>query len=155
MLKIYFGKYDDMLYSGNDYFDMVVDEDCIETDFGKKVIKAIDNGVVYDKNLIVTEVLGGIPPERLSGGTKALLILMNTDKVMSMGALGDNCLPYLADISEVKDITLCTKSLRPLFENSDLKEAYIINFDIKVHNQREFYNAWVEWWKDYDYFGDE
>ena len=143
MMRLYFGDLPDVLYSGNKYFDRVVDESCLETDFSKKVIKEIDNGVVYDRNLIISDVLGGIPPERLAGGTKSLLILMYTDQKMALSAMGDNCLPFLFDIGEIKDFTVCTKNLRPLFDNSNLKEVYIINVGIIVHNQKELYDSWV------------
>ena len=145
MLKVYFGTLNDALSSGNGYFDNWIDEDCIETDFGKKIIKEIDGGDVYDKNLIVSKVLGGIPPERLSGGTKALFVLMFSNKVVKLSAMGDNCLPYLYDISLVKNITVCTDSYRPIFDNSGLSDVYVINSNKIVHSKSEFFNEFVDW----------
>lgn len=145
MLNLYFGKLKGALLSGNGYFDSWVDESCIETDFGKRVIKEVDGGDVYDRNLIISKVLGGIPPERLSGGTKSLLILMNTDKIVHLCAMGDNCLPFLADIAKVKDITVCTDYYRPIFKDSTLDKVHILNDDSIVYNDDEYFEKWARW----------
>lgn len=145
MLNLYFGKLEDALLSGNDYFNSWVDEKCIETEFGKRVIKEIDGGDVYDKNLIISKVLGGIPSERLSGGTKSLLILMFDNKIMHLSAMGDNCLPFLADIAKVKDITVCTDYYRPIFKNSNLDKVHILNDDSIVYNDDEYFKKWARW----------
>ena len=139
MLKIFIGKLDGALSSGNKYFNHVVDESCLLTDFGKKVVKEIDKSEVYGRNLNISPILGGIPPERLSGGTKTLLTLYSEDNVIfKLSAMGDNCLPFLADIAEIKDITLCTREFRPIFENSKLKEVLILNDNSIVRSDKEF-----------------
>lgn len=40
------------------------------------IIKSIDNGTVLGANAIDTKVLGVIPPEKLSTGTKTLLLML-------------------------------------------------------------------------------
>ena len=142
MLNLYFGDLEGALLSGNGYFDRQIDECCIETDFGKRVIKEIDGGEVYDRNLIISKVLGGIPPERLSGGTKSLLILMNSDKIIDLASMGDNCLPFLADIAKVKDITVCTDTYRKIFKDSTLDKVHILNDDSIVYNDDEYFEKW-------------
>ena len=138
MLKLYIGRLGNELYSSDDYFKNAVDTDCILTDFGRRVIKEVDKSEVFDRNVIISPVLGGIPPESLSGGTKALLTLYSEDDIVfRLSAMGDNCLPFLAEIAEKKDITLSTEEIRPLFNNSMLNEVYIMNDGSIVHDMNE------------------
>lgn len=105
----------------------------------------MDNSDVYGRNLIISPILGGIPPERLSGGAKTLLALYSEDNVIfRLSAMGDNCLPLLADIAEIKDITLTTNELRPLFDNSTLKEVLILNDGSIVTNDYDFIRKGLE-----------
>lgn len=81
--------------------------DYLKLYFGKTVVKEIDKSEVHGRNLVISPVLGSILPERLSGSTKTLLSLYSEDNVIfRLSAMGDNCLPFLADIARVKDIVL-------------------------------------------------
>lgn len=138
MLKLYFGNLDGELYSGDGFFNSTVDEGVLLTDFGKTVVNEIDKSEVHGRNLIISPVLGGIPPERLSGGTKTLLSLYSEDNVIfRLSAMGDNCLPFLADIARVKDIVLSTSEFRPLFKNSSLDKVLILNDNSIVTNDKD------------------
>lgn len=138
MIKLYFGHLDNELFSGNGFFNSTVDEGVLLTDFGKAVVKSIDNSEVYGRNLIISPILGGIPPERLSGGTKTLLSLYSEDNVIfRLSAMGDNCLPFLADIAKIKDITLSTSEFRPLFRNSSLDKVLVLNDNSIVTNDKD------------------
>lgn len=94
MLRLKFGHIEGEHYSGNGYFDHWVDTECILSDFGRRVIKAIDNGEVLSKMCITSPVWDSIPPMLLSGGVKALLTIDNTNKVFRIHAMGNNCFPF-------------------------------------------------------------
>ena len=48
-----------------------------ESDPARKIVKDIDNSDVLSGECINSPVLGQIPPERLSGGVKPLLLMLN------------------------------------------------------------------------------
>ena len=148
MLNIIFGHPDGEKLSGDGFFDVNVDEEVLLTDFGREVVKKVDKGDVRGKNLIVTEVLGPIPPHYLSGGTKVLLTLYSdwgNKVIFTLNAMGDDCLPFLADIADKKDITLATNDYRHIFNNSKLDKVYIKNYNKIANNDDEF-------WKLYEKF---
>ena len=146
MLNIQFGYDEGVLLSANDYYDNWVDEDVVLSDFGRKVIKNIDNGDVISKDNIITEVLGSIPQEYLSGGTKALLTLYSGNDVkLSISAMGDNCFPYLVELAKEKDITLYMRNFRNIYENTDLDKVHILNNDKIVDNLVDFAEEFFTW----------
>lgn len=56
------------------------------------IIKSIDNGTVLGANAIDTKVLGVIPPEKLSTGTKTLLLMLfMPQNLYNASTCGDNC----------------------------------------------------------------
>jgi hypothetical protein len=84
MLQIYFGNMPEAIYNTEVYFQNVYEDEWIVDDFAKEVIKKIDRSEVMDVQAIKSPVLGIISPERLSGGTKTLLLIKNMpDKVFS------------------------------------------------------------------------
>ena len=144
MLKVYFGNYKNALLSGNSYFDTNVDESCIESNFGRKIIKEISGADVLDKNSVIHPVFGSIPTRDLAGSIKALLILMfdNEYGVLDLASMGDNCLKYLGEIAEKKDIKVCTDSWRELWNNSPI---LVLNDNVVVDSEDKLYEEWVKY----------
>ena len=139
-------------FSAADYYDNFVDERVVLTDFGRKVIKEVDHGEVKDIHVIVTEILGGISQNDLSGGTKALLTLYSdqSDGIsLDICSMGDNCFPLLAELSEIKDIKLYTEDFRRIFTDTGLKAVKITNTGQIITNDDEWYNAYIEWYGSY------
>ena len=102
MLKVYFGNNEKALKSGDGYFDNWLDDDCLETEFAKEVVREIDKSELISKNLVQSPVIGAVPPKFLSGGAKSLLILRFSDVEMNITAFGENCYPYIIKISKEK-----------------------------------------------------
>ena len=75
MLKIFFGDMPEAIYNTEVYFKNVYDDSWITDDFAREVIKKVDKSEVLDSQAIKSPVLGIISPERLSGGTKTLLLI--------------------------------------------------------------------------------
>lgn len=107
MLNIYFGKMPDAIYNTVAYFNNTYQEDWLTTDFAREVIKGVDRSEIIDKQLIKSPVLGLIPPEQLSGGTKTLLLIQNCpDMVFNASTCGDNCAKYILKIAKERDVTI-------------------------------------------------
>ena len=55
---------------------------------------------------VESPILGIIPLTRISGGAKALILMLKTDRVIWGTGCGDNCAKWIDKISRIKDITL-------------------------------------------------
>jgi hypothetical protein len=102
----------------------------------KAMIKAVDKSEVIGPALIQSPVLGPIPPERLSGGVKTLILIWHVlDKVFNASNCGDNCAPWLLRMGRERDITINLRHLLDFgAEPFDLK---ILNTGTVVHSMRE------------------
>lgn len=144
MINIKFGVLPDALQSGDGYFDNWLDEEVLETDFAKRVVREIDKSELVSKRLVQSPVLGSIPVSDISGGAKSLIILMFTDKIMELEALGDNCFPLLFEIGKQKDITLSMEAYRDLF-GSGVSQVRLLNTDEVITSKEAFRTAYIKW----------
>ena len=86
--------------------------------------------------VIDSSVLGKIPPERLSGGVKTLILIRELpDKVFYASACGDNCAPWLLRIAAQEDRTVNLRHIMGFgFGHFDI---HIVNTDQVLHTMRE------------------
>ena len=87
MLNIYFGDMPEAVYNTSVYFNYTYEDEWLTSDFAKEVIKKIDKSDVKGLHAVESPVLGVISPEKLSGGTKTLLLWQTTRKRYSMPRL--------------------------------------------------------------------
>ena len=110
MLNIFFGDMPEAIYNTEVYFQNVYDDDWLKDDFAARVIKKVDRSEVLDAQAIKSPVLGIIAPERLSGGTKTLLLIKNMpDKVFNASTCGDNCARFILEIAKDREVTIESK----------------------------------------------
>ena len=73
----------------------------------QRIIKSVDNGIALGPNAIQTKVLGIIPPEKLSSGTKTLLLMLfQPNVVFNTSNCGDNCAYWILRIASKRDVTI-------------------------------------------------
>lgn len=130
MLHIYFGDMPEAIYNTEVYFKHTYEEEWLEDNFAKAVIKGVDKSIVLDKYLIQSPVLGMIPPLMLSGGTKTLLLIKNCpSQIFNASTCGDNCAKYILQIAKKRDITI---NLRHVMNFPDPFEICIDNDNVIV-----------------------
>lgn len=136
MLNIYFGNMPEAIYNTDVYFQNVYADEWITDDFAKEVIKKIDKSEVLDQQAIKSPVLGIISPERLSGGTKTLLLMKNDeDHIFNASTCGDNCAPFILKLASKKDLTI---NLRHLMDFGKRRfKARIVNDGAIVNGMEE------------------
>lgn len=111
-IKIYFGHKPDELYYVDDYFDNCYEVEWLGSDLSRRIMKAIDR--VYEVNgqaLTGLHVCDDSPivisPRDLSSGTKALLIMLNTDEPdVCLSRCGTNCIPFFLEIAQQKKVSV-------------------------------------------------
>ena len=135
MLHIYFGDMPEAIYNTEVYFKHTYEEEWLEDNFAKAVIKGVDKSKVLDKHLILSPVLGMIPPLMLSGGTKTLLLIKNCpDQIFNASTCGDNCAKYILQIAKKRDVTI---NLRHVMNFPGPFEIFVDNDNVIVEDMEQ------------------
>ena len=122
----------------SDYFDDVYEPDWFSDLFVRRIIKEIDDSEVVGQGKsvnIYNEILGNIPPQYLSSGCKALILLHKEDIKINGDRLGDNCIGLLLEIADKKDIVISLSHIPPF---PDKFNAIIVNNGKKIVSNKEF-----------------
>lgn len=107
MLTIHYGDMENVIYNTSVYFDNVYSPQWFQGAFAQRIIKSIDKGGVVGPGAISTKILGIIPPERLSGGTRTLLLMyFMPQNIYNATACSDNCACWILRIATQKDLTI-------------------------------------------------
>lgn len=139
MLTIIYGNVPESIYNTNVYFKNTYDEEWLNSTLAKAIIKDIDNSEVVSGECIISPVLGQIPPERLSGGVKTLLLMLNEpDKIFNASTCGDNCAKWILEIGKQIDVTINLRHMMNFGKNT-VFDITIKNGMEKVHSMKELF----------------
>ena len=137
MLTIKYGDAENGIYNTNVYFKNTYEPEWIESELAKRIIKDVDDSDVLSGECIKSPVLGQIPPERLSGGVKTLLLMLNEpDKIFNASTCGDNCAKWILEIGKQKDLTINLRHMMSFGHETEF-EIKIANGGEIVHSMRE------------------
>lgn len=142
MLNIHFKKTKDTINSIDRYFNFNYEDEWFDDPLVKEMVLDVDKSVVENPYCIKSPVLGQIPPTKLSGGVKALIVMLKTDEEVWATSCGDNCAKWIIEISKIKDLTIVLEHYMKFpeyFDAIDLETG----FEIKNITQfrRCAYNA--------------
>lgn len=135
MLYITFKKSDGVLIYIDSYFNLNYEDIWFEDQLIKEMILDVDKSTVVSANCIESPVLGFIAPQKLSGGVKALILMLKESRVVWATACGDNCAKWIVEIAKQKDITIC---LEHVMEFPDEFEAICLDNNTEIHNMLDF-----------------
>ena len=137
MLTIKYGDAENGIYNTNVYFKNTYEPEWIESELAKRIIKDVDDSDVLSGECIKSPVLGQIPPERLSGGVKTLLLMLNEpDKIFNGSTCGDNCAKWILEIGKQKDLTINLRHMMSFGQDTE--------FEIKIENGGEIVHSMGE-----------
>lgn len=127
------------IHSAGLIFEAEYEAEWIEEAEIREMIKDIDNSDVISGDIIKSPVLGIIPPVRLSGGVKTLIMASHDkSRMYNLTSCGDNCAKWALRLSKNKDITM---RLGHYMDFSGVNEKdmkiYIMNTGKTVHSYRE------------------
>lgn len=146
MLRVHFGKnpLPNEILNVDLTFDLNVENDWLNTEFAKRVIKEIDNSVHVKDGYIESPFWGAMSPDKLSTGCKNVLLMkFYPDPVVFYGTkCGNNCLPFVLEIAREKDLDIHFQHLMKFPEDAYF-DAYIVNEDKMVHSSFEVAKAYV------------
>lgn len=137
MLKIYFGEMEGVLHNVETYFKNQMEYAWLEDEIAKRIVADVDKSIVESPQCIRSNVLGQIPPTRLSGGTKALLLIWNVeDRIVNASNCGDNCAKWLLEFGKLKDVTINLNHIMDF--GTEEFEIEILNNHRLIHNMKEY-----------------
>ena len=137
MLTIIYGDEPRSIYNTNVYFKNTYESEWLESELAKKMIQDVDDSEVLGGECIKSPVLGQIPPERLSGGVKTLLLMLNEpDRIFNASTCGDNCAKWILEIAKQKDLTINLRHMMNFGKDTD--------FEIKIKNGGEVVHSMKE-----------
>ncbi|MCR5129186.1 MAG: DUF4869 domain-containing protein [Lachnospiraceae bacterium] len=146
MLRIYFGEMENVnvLHNVETFFNNQYQYSWLEDKFVVELIRSVDQSVVESPECIKSPVLRQIPPTRLSGGTKAVILMKYCpDRVINASNCGDNCAEWILRLGRERDLTI---NLHHIMEFPDEEfEIEILNDHIFVHNMREMVNVAIDY----------
>lgn len=81
--------------------------------------------------------MGQVPPERLSGGVKTLLLILNEpDKIFNASTCRDNCAKWILEIGKRKDVTINLRHMMGFGKDTE--------FEITIQNGGEIAHSMKE-----------
>ena len=149
MLKIWYGDIDiingkEVLRSASTYFNNTFDPDWLLDPFVREMIRDVDSSEVLDRYCIQSPIFGQIPPERLSGGVKTLILMLKDGEwIFNGSSCGNNCSKWLLEIGKKKDLIIRLGYFMNFPEDIEF-EIEILNNHRIVHNSREFDETLIE-----------
>lgn len=137
MLTVIYGNVEDSIYNTSVYFKNTYEPEWLDSEFAKRMIRDVDDSKVLSSECISSPVLGQIPPERLSGGVKTLLLILNEpDKIFNASTCGDNCAKWILEIGKQIDVTINLRHMMGFGKDT--------KFEIKVKNGGEIAHSMKE-----------
>lgn len=136
MLYISFQRSENTIDGVDAYFDYNYLDEWFDNDMVRKMILAVDKSEVKSASCIESPVLGQIPPAKLSGGVKALiLMLMQPELEIYATSCGDNCAKWIVTISRMQDIKIV---LRHLMNFDEDFEGFCLDTDTPIHTLDDY-----------------
>lgn len=137
MLTVIYGDAENSIYNTSVYFKNTYEPEWFDSELAKAMVRDVDDSEVLSGECISSPVLGQIPPERLSGGVKTLLLMQNeSDKIFNASTCGDNCAKWILEIGKQKDLTINLRHMMSFGKDT--------KFDIKVQNGGEVVHSMEE-----------
>lgn len=145
MLKVYVGSKPGGLGKPDAWFDVKLDKSVLLSDFSRRVIKEIDKSEVFDKNVVISPVFGGISSKKLSTGCKNLILAKyHPDLIINWRYMGKNCLRFLFDIAKDIDLEVSAGCFYTPYNYGYSGDILITNDNRVVTNSLEFFEAYDE-----------
>ena len=122
MISVYFGNDKSAILDIDIFFNNVFYYEWLDDPLVRELIKDVDNSDVLSNQCIQSPILGQIPPERLSGGVKALICLYKMDEfLVDLIVCGENCEKWISKISQLKDIRVSMSGYDLTFKGLEIK----------------------------------
>lgn len=87
------------------YFNNNYQDEWMEDEEVKQIIRDIDSSELLNSQIVISPVLGAIPVTQISGGAKAVILMLKMPHLLIHGnSCGDNCAVWIDKIGKKQDI---------------------------------------------------
>jgi len=142
MLNVYFGAKPEMIIDVDAEFDFNYEDEWFDDPFVRAMIKDVDQSDVVSAYAIKSPVLGMIAPTMISGGVKALILMLKEDFIIWGTACGDNCSKWIIEIAKQKDFTICLEHVMNFPE--EFEPVRILNNDHIVTTDKDMFREAIK-----------
>lgn len=149
MLSLYISRYgmpdtqENYVSNPDAWFDHQGNNEWILGNMERQIIQDIDGSNVITSSIIENPIFGAIPPSRLSGTVKTLILIKNdSNRIFDGSWLGEDAAPWLLRIGNMCDRVVRLGYLMPFEEPFLIR---IANDGSMVSNVREYYDAFFSW----------
>lgn len=137
MLKIFYGEMEDVCY-GPLWFKYSYDLNWFQDELVQQMLLDVDKSTYIKGGVIDSPILGPIPPEKLSGGLKTLIMIYKVpEKIFDATSCGANCAKWLLEIGKRQDVVVNLRYFMP-FDGFEPFEIEILNAGKIVNSADEF-----------------
>jgi len=144
MLSIIFGDAEHVMH-GPSWFRFNYKREWFDDDLVDRMMRDIDKSEYVGGDLIQSDVLGPIPPERLSGGLQTLIAIYKRPDIMfNATSCGENCAKWLVEIGKVEDVSVNLRYFMP-FDACEPFEIRIVNEDKIVTDMQEYIHIAIKY----------
>ena len=130
------------------YFNNTYEEEWLDDPLVKEMVLDVDKSEIVSHHCINSPVLGQIPPEKLSGGVKALIMMLkNPELILYASRCGDNCSKWIQHIGKLQDLHIVLGYHMRFGSVDDEMEAVIENDNTTVKTVGEYIDKCLEYLK--------
>ena len=148
MVKVLFGEDfgEKTILDIDSYFNNVYENDWLEDETVKQIVKDIDGSELNGLN-VISPVLGSISVRDISGGAKALICLLkeeNPEGFIDLVVLGENCEKWLAYVFENRDVQVCMTGYHLFFDDYNVS-GVCLNDNTEIKNSNDWRDKLFEY----------
>ena len=143
MLNILFREDEREIRYTDSYFNNNYQDEWFEDDLVKQIIKDIDLSDVLNAQIVISPVLGAIPVTQISGGAKAVILMLKKSELLIHGnSCGDNCADWISRIGKIQDIYV---HLTYPMRFPDDVELTVIDTGVTCNSYKEYVEEYLKW----------
>ena len=143
MLNILFREDEREIRYTDSYFNNNYQDEWFEDDLVKQIIKDIDLSDVLNAQIVISPVLGAIPVTQISGGAKAVILMLKKSELLIHGnSCGDNCAEWISRIGKMQDIYV---HLTYPMRFPDDVELTVIDTGVTCTSYKEYVEEYLKW----------
>ena len=128
------------------YFNNTYEDEWLDDPLVREMVLDVDKSEIVSYHCINSPVLGQIPPSKLSGGVKALILMLkNPNIVVYASNCGDNCSKWIQHIGKLKDLHIILGYRMRFGKVDDEMDAIIENDNTPVKTVGEYIDKCLEY----------
>lgn len=143
MLNLLFREDEREIRYTDSYFNNNYQDEWMEDELVKQMIRDIDLSEVISPQIVMSPVLGAIPVTQISGGVKAVILMLKKPEQLIHGnSCGDNCAEWISKVGKMQDIYVHLTYPMRFPDDVQLK---IMDTGVECNSYQEYVEEYLKW----------